>query len=554
METALKIGTILQNGKYTIVKSLGQGSFGITYLATTKLTMNGQWGQMNATVYVAIKEFYMKDLNNRTLDGTTVEGTENTMVKNYRQKFRKEAENLAKLNHPNIVKVFDVFDENNTTYYVMEYIDGGTLDDYIETQIHLSEDEALKCAIEIGNAMSYMHKHRMIHLDLKPKNIMRDKKGHLYLIDFGLSKQYDENGEPESSTSIGLGTPGYAPLEQANFKQDGTFPVTLDIYALGGTLLKMLTGQTPPDASTILNEGLPVERLMRSSTQKDVIDIVVKMMSPMLKERYQTVEAVIMALQKVTNLGNVNLQNDDTLINREVNDPLFVENDSEECPEQPNYEQFGDSNKVKLNNYIPSMMFRPHYNVWIILISILLLFNPFTIVIMALIIYAPSFFLTDLSFSELLFSSPPDVLFTNFAITLVWRVIVIYLFYYRTLHFWFPQLAYKRIRKKFSWIENSPKDRFLFIKDHYCKGVFDACYMRIAIKPIYKEIYMNSRLKKAAIVANSECQYGILSLTKHKIILPIRYESIKWEKYGYTLRASLDGRDYIFDMEGKELT
>ena len=65
---------------------------------------------------------------------------------------------------------------------------------------------------------------------------------------------------------------------------------------------------------------------------------------------------------------------------------------------------------------------------------------------------------------------------------------------------------------------------------------------------------MNSRLKKAAIVANSECQYGILSLTKHKIILPIRYESIKWENYGYTLRASLDGRDYIFDMEGKELT
>ena len=287
--TELKIGSTLQKGKYEITKVLGSGNFGITYLASTKIAVKGQMGQMDVAINVAIKEFYMKDLNNRTSDGTTVEGTQNTMVKNYRRKFRKEAENLAKLHHPNIVKVIEVFDENNTTYYVMEYIEGGSLDDYIKQKGHLSEDEALRCTVEIGNALSYMHKNRMIHLDLKPKNIMRNQNGTLYLIDFGLSKQYDENGEPESSTSIGLGTPGYAPLEQSNYKQDGTLPVTLDVYALGASLFKMLTGKTPPEASSVLNEGLPLASLKQAGVSAGTISIVEKAMSPMKKERYQTV-------------------------------------------------------------------------------------------------------------------------------------------------------------------------------------------------------------------------------------------------------------------------
>lgn len=285
----LKFGSKLQNGKYEIVKVLGSGNFGITYLATTKIAVNGQLGQMDVTVNVAIKEFYMKDLNNRTSDGSSVEGTHNTMVKNYRQKFRKEAENLAKLHHPNIVKVIEVFDENNTTYYVMEYVEGGTLDDYIKSKGRLTEEEALQCTLEIADALSYMHKNMMIHLDLKPKNIMRNSKGHLYLIDFGLSKQYDENGEPESSTSIGLGTPGYAPLEQASYKQDGTLPVTLDVYALGASLFKMLTGKTPPESSAILNDGLPLSSLQKVGISANTISIVEKAMAPIKKDRYQRV-------------------------------------------------------------------------------------------------------------------------------------------------------------------------------------------------------------------------------------------------------------------------
>lgn len=91
-----------------------------------------------------------------------------------------------------------------------------------------------------------MHSNKMLHLDLKPKNIMLDKDGKSYLIDFGLSKQYTETGEPESSTKVGAGTPGHAPIEQANYREGKGFPVTMDIYALGATMFKMLTGQRPP--------------------------------------------------------------------------------------------------------------------------------------------------------------------------------------------------------------------------------------------------------------------------------------------------------------------
>ena len=293
----LKQGCTLKGGKYKIVKTLGQGSFGITYLATTRISMDGQLGKMDVTVNVTIKEFFMSDLNSRASDGTGVERTNSTLVKNYLNKFRKEAENLAKLNHPNIVKVLEVFDENNTTYYVMEYIDGETIDDYIKSKGHLSESESLKITQEVCAALSYMHEHKMLHLDLKPKNIMRNSEGHIFLIDFGLAKQYNDYGEPESSTTLGLGTPGYAPIEQAHYKQDGTFPVTLDIYAVGASLYKMLTGKTPPESSYVLNERLPIDGLKEDGVSDSVISVVEKAMEPLKKDRYQTVGEMSGALK-----------------------------------------------------------------------------------------------------------------------------------------------------------------------------------------------------------------------------------------------------------------
>lgn len=320
----LKIGSTIQNGKYMITKVLGAGSFGISYLATTKLSINGPLGKMEVAANVAIKEFYMRDLNCRVPDKAFVEGTQNPLVNDYRQKFRKEAVNLSKLHHKNIVKVIDVFDENNTTYYVMEYVNGGTLDDYIHVKGKLAECEALDITVSVGEALAYMHTNKMLHLDMKPRNIMRDTKGNVFLIDFGLSKQYDKNGEPESSTSIGLGTPGYAPIEQANNIQGktGSIPMTIDVYALGATLFKMLTGNTPPFASAILNDGFPSDFLSQAGVSHATIMIVEKAMSPMRKQRYQTIDEMLrdIAAMKKVNSTDGTPDNEETTIMASVDD------------------------------------------------------------------------------------------------------------------------------------------------------------------------------------------------------------------------------------------
>lgn len=351
----LKQGSTLKSGKYKIVKTLGQGSFGITYLAQTRISMDGQLGKMDVNVNVTIKEFFMSDLNSRATDGTSVERTSSTLVKNYLNKFRKEAENLAKLHHSNIVKVLEVFDENNTTYYVMEYVDGETIDEYIKSKGHLSESESLKITQDVCAALSYMHEHKMLHLDLKPKNIMRNSEGHIFLIDFGLAKQYTEDGEPESSTSLGLGTPGYAPIEQAHYKNDGAFPVTLDIYALGASLYKMLTGKTPPDSSLVLNDGLPLSQLNSAGVSEGTIAIVEKAMAPMKKERYQSVKALSFAI------GNSSDDEEGTTIQEEEDGTNYDEHtefvedkgcsdEEKEEPEEVEYE-FEDEEPSFLEKY-----------------------------------------------------------------------------------------------------------------------------------------------------------------------------------------------------------
>ena len=289
----LKQGTLLQGGKYKIEATLGQGTFGITYLGTARLTLNGGLGAREIVTKVAIKEFFMREMNVRDRDGKTVEGSSSSVFTNYRHRFRREAENLAKLDHPNIIRVYDVFDENGTTYYSMEYVEGLTLDAYIQQHHPLPEADAVAILGRVCSALSFMHEQRMLHLDLKPKNIMYSSKGEVFLIDFGLSKQFGVNGEPESSTTIGAGTPGYAPLEQANPIKDGTFPATLDIYALGATMYKTLTGQRPPVATDVLNEGFPLEPLVQHHRSESLIKVIARCMSPMRKDRYQTVAELL---------------------------------------------------------------------------------------------------------------------------------------------------------------------------------------------------------------------------------------------------------------------
>ena len=289
----LKPGTLLQNGKYRIEKVLGQGSFGITYLATMKIKVGGNLGDMEATVNVAIKEFFMRDLNGREGSSVTL-SSKGELFNDYKSKFVKEARNLNKLNHPNIIKVLDLFEANNTYYYVMNYCKGGSLDDKIKHSKCMSEREAVRYAYQIGMALKYMHSQKMLHLDLKPGNVVLDDNGDAVLIDFGLSKQFDSNGEPEGSTTIGLGTSGYAPMEQGNYDGKG-FPVTMDVYAFGATIYKMLTGKCASSSSVLFNEGFPYNELREKGVSESLIEVISQAMSPMVKDRFQSVEELLKA-------------------------------------------------------------------------------------------------------------------------------------------------------------------------------------------------------------------------------------------------------------------
>ena len=294
--TSLAIGTILHGEAYDykIMDVLGQGTFGITYKA--KVEMKGALGRLDSNMYVAVKEFFMKEINGREYSSVTSGSTSNGgLFYYYRDKFEREARNLSTLSHPNIVKVLEAFHANGTTYYSMEYIDGISLDKKIaqSPQGRMPLTEAIETLKQISAAIAFMHSRNMLHLDVKPGNVMMRKDGTAVLIDFGLSKQYTSDGEPESSTKVGAGTPGYAPIEQASYHEGKGFPTMMDVYALGGTLFKMLTGQRPPEASEILNEGFPTDSLRQLFIPDNIVNSISKAMAPLKKDRWQTVDEFV---------------------------------------------------------------------------------------------------------------------------------------------------------------------------------------------------------------------------------------------------------------------
>ena len=296
--TQLQPGTVIHgtHNDYRIERVLGQGSFGITYVANVRL--KGRLGAIESTAMVAIKEFFLRDVSSR--NGLRVFSvSDSTLCSDYRRDFLREAQNLSRLDNDHIVKVLETIEENDTVYYVMEYLSGGNLDQHILSHGKLSCREALDIAIQIGEALKCMHAQHMLHLDLKPLNVMRGEDGHIVLIDFGLSKCFGADGQPESSTRIGQGTTGYAPIEQHSFKKADGFMPTLDIYALGATLFKMLTGSVPPEASVVLNEGLPVDELSSAGVPPAVIALVERAMQPLRRMRHQTVGEFVDEAQRL---------------------------------------------------------------------------------------------------------------------------------------------------------------------------------------------------------------------------------------------------------------
>ena len=289
----LKENTTLQSGKYRIIRVLGQGGFGITYLAEHTMLEN----------LVAIKEFFPKDYCDRNDENPNVTiGTKNStdIVQMLQGKFIKEAKNISKLRHPGIITIHDIFQENDTAYYVMDYVDGESLSDMIKRKGPITEEEALGYIRKVADAIDYMHSKSMNHLDIKPANIMiRKSVNEPVLIDFGLAKQYDASGGQTSTTPIGI-SHGYAPIEQYRPGGVATFTPQTDIYAIGATLYAILTATIPPHYSDILEDGLPA---LPSSISTSTAFAIEKAMEVKKNKRPQSVSDFLSFLGSLSNIS-----------------------------------------------------------------------------------------------------------------------------------------------------------------------------------------------------------------------------------------------------------
>lgn len=265
-DKALAPGTQLRSPAhtYTIRSVIGRGGFGITYTATYSVVVNG----LPIKAVVAIKEHFISEMCDRDSTTSRILYSQPVAqrVEASRKDFISEARRLRQVGEgqPNIVKVSEVFEANDSAYYVMEYLEGQSLKDYVSVHGPLDIGSTLDIMVPVIKAVAHLHTRLMTHLDIKPANIMvtHDEEGRLrpVLIDFGLCKHYNDDGSATSTINTQGFSDGYAPIEQ--YAGINTFSPASDVYSLAATMLYCLTGKTPAkaielDAATAIPAGLP---------------------------------------------------------------------------------------------------------------------------------------------------------------------------------------------------------------------------------------------------------------------------------------------------------
>ncbi|MBQ7691622.1 MAG: protein kinase [Muribaculaceae bacterium] len=271
-------GTLLVGkNKYVVEEVLGQGSFGFTYVVSAMIMTQN----IPVKTRFAVKEFFLRSHCMRDPDDhctMTYAAVAEPEVQRFQRDFRTEAQRLVKICETNrklgseaaftnhhIVPVNECFDANGTSYFVMEYLSGGSLRNRVERDGAMSEENALSYIRPIADAVAFLHEHRVLHMDIKPDNIvMRSVEGMPdvpMLIDFGISLHFDDKGLRTTLSSTSGLTPGYSPLEQSQPLK--AFDPRADVYALGATLFFLLTGNDPASAAevneTYLRSTLPAD-------------------------------------------------------------------------------------------------------------------------------------------------------------------------------------------------------------------------------------------------------------------------------------------------------
>lgn len=244
-DDVLPVGSVLRSGKreYRVEAVLGKGGFGITY----KVSAMEQVGRIPVRVEFAMKEFFMDGCLRDASGKVSTAATKGEAADGLKD-FISEARRLNSLcgQCRNIVPVDEVFEANGTACYVMEFLDGGSLADYVKKHGALSVGAAKKILKPVADAVAFLHCNRITHLDIKPGNIMFRSNGEPVLIDFGLAKHYDRRGNATTTVRTLAYSAGFSPAEQyVGLKQ---FSPQSDVYALAATFANMLTGKTPPEA------------------------------------------------------------------------------------------------------------------------------------------------------------------------------------------------------------------------------------------------------------------------------------------------------------------
>ena len=530
-------GALLQGGKFRIDKMLGQGGFGITYLGT----------QVALNRHVAIKEFFMKEYCERDASTSQVSlGSSGSreMVARFRNKFIKEAQTIANLSHPHIIRIHDIFEENGTAYYVMEYVEGGSLNDLVKDGTPLSEPVAVEYVKQIASALHYIHKEKILHLDVKPANILMRDTDDVVLIDFGISKHYDEEGHQTSSSPAGI-SKGYAPLEQYNQGLQ-TFTPATDVYSLAATLYKLLTGQTPPEASIINEDGLPP---LPVSWSADLRKAVEKGMAPRKKDRVQTIEEFLTLLPTQ---GTAAAETEETEIVEETAEEETLVETPKETPEKsqtppkekeekekPKKEKKADKPINKKRNLIA----------WIVLgVSVLIhvfayykwwindfespLFPHYTLGT-AIVISTLASIVAACMIRINMARTIRIILKSLFIISVAGSSILstcIFFFKARYYSYYAPgEWLVVTLSGQISWLDKFPDDIFPACKNGKW-GLINGLTGEIIAPYKYDDIYLHGTQNGARIVEKDN-KYGLIN-TQGEIILPIEYTSIYYEQEG----------------------
>lgn len=235
---------ILLNKRYQVVSSLGKGGFGITYLCLDKANNE----------YVAIKEFFPKEAVRNDSLGVSSKNDDNSHYFSVMQNFLEEANILSSIDDIRIVRVRESFEENGTAYYVMEYIEGPTLKDYIKQNGPLESKEALRLIEEVSMGLKTIHDRGFIHGDLKPTNIMLKKSRMIKIMDFGAASTKDSLYTKVHSNVVSW---NYSSPER--FSRSSMIRPASDIYSLGCVLFFMVSGFDPlPATERLKGAKIPI--------------------------------------------------------------------------------------------------------------------------------------------------------------------------------------------------------------------------------------------------------------------------------------------------------